>query len=137
MLELNTRSIRAYALRGNAYLAYGKPMRAIADYTEVITLSPAYYSAYNNRGEALFEMGQFRKALSDFKRAVELSRGEPIAVGGLAITFHALGNVEKARYLWNKLVARSPLYKSTAWIQQEFNWTAPLVEEARKMIAKL
>ena len=126
-----------YAQRGNAYMGKGEPDKAVTDYTHAIRLDAASLTAYNNRGEAFFVLRQYRKALADYKQAHNLSVGEPIVLGGLGVTFHALGDVVNAKRAWGRLRKQSPLYEYVAWVQHEFQWPAPQLEEAHKLLAKL
>ncbi len=112
--------------------------RAIADYTEAIRLYPQDAAAYyNNRGEVYFALKQYDQALDDFKKANELMPGNKFALAGLAITHHAMGNVQEARRLWRVLIGMDEQYRDVEWVKTELNWADPLVEEARKLIAGL
>jgi tetratricopeptide (TPR) repeat protein len=80
---------------------------------------------------------QYQLALSDFQKSLDLRPGYYFALAGLAITYHALGQVEEARRLWNELIAEDSRYRDAEWVKKELNWVDALVEEARKLIAKL
>jgi hypothetical protein len=48
-----------------------------------------------------------------------------------------MGEIDEAIQLWQKLVAQNANYKNVEWLRKELDWTEPLVEEARRLIAKL
>jgi tetratricopeptide (TPR) repeat protein len=61
-----------YFWRGDAYLANGEYMQAIADFSTVLSLKPDFASAYNNRGNAYKEKGDFERALADYTEVIRL-----------------------------------------------------------------
>lgn len=129
--------------RGVARRNKGDYDGAIADYTEAIRLNPQYADAYANRGESHFASKQYELSLVDLRQASNLpvfNNTFPLSnfiSGGLAVTHHALGQVDEAKRLWRTLAAQDTRYKDADWVKQELNWAEPLVEEARKLIAKL
>ncbi len=114
----------------------------IADYTQVIKLNPHNGAAYNNRGEFLFASGKITQALSDFERALALRSSmsdyhKRYPLAGLAVTLHALGEISEAITHWRTLLDLDGRYRDADWAGGELNWRPELIEEARKLIARL
>jgi lipoprotein NlpI len=63
----------AYNGRGNAYRAKGDNDRAIADYSEALSIDPKYFPAYFSRGRLYLYGGSIAKAQADFKQMKELN----------------------------------------------------------------
>ena len=57
---------------GAAYARKGDLERAVADYTEVIRLSPSFAPAYVNRGVCYTRGGKHDEAISDYTEAIRL-----------------------------------------------------------------
>jgi hypothetical protein len=55
----------------------------------------------------------------------------------LAISHHASGDVQKAKAYWRLLIGLDNLYSDAAWTGEKLNWHPALIEEARKLVAKL
>jgi tetratricopeptide (TPR) repeat protein len=136
-VRLDPQDAAAYSNRGSARYDQGDYMEAITDCNEAIRLDPEDAIAHNNRGEAYFALKQYGQALEDFKKADDLKPGYNSALGGLAITYHAMGNVQEARTLWRVLIRMDAQYRDAEWVKTKLNWADPLVEEARKLIAGL
>jgi tetratricopeptide (TPR) repeat protein len=136
-LRINPDYIKAYWARANSNFARKDWEASINDLSELIVRNPNDYSAYNNRAEAYFTIGGFALALSDYQRANELFPNDSIILAGLAITYHALGQTDHAKQLWQSLVAEEADYQHADWVQRAHLWAEPLVEEARKLIARL
>lgn len=60
--------------RGESYLKIGKFAEAVADFSEVLKMSPAYDKAHYNRGLAYKQSGKYETAILDFDR--ELRQAE-------------------------------------------------------------
>ncbi len=127
----------AYAGRGIAYEKKGDHNRAINDYTEAIYLDPQGDDTFSNRGESYFAIKKFAEALADFKRANELRPAFNMTLAGMAITHHALGELQQANAIWQLLLKLDTRYRDADWVGKEHNWRPELIEEARKLITKL
>ncbi|MFN8371594.1 MAG: tetratricopeptide repeat protein [Anaerolineae bacterium] len=127
----------AYNGRGNLYLTTGDFDAAVADFNEAIRLNPQAAPAYSNRGEAYFAKGLVEDALKDFHDAHQLDPNYEYPIAGLAITYHALGQVADAKSYWHKLSLLKPWFTDVDVVSKELHWAAPLVAEARKLVAKL
>jgi tetratricopeptide (TPR) repeat protein len=136
-IEIDPQYVDAHINRGVIYYSEGKSDSAIADYINAIELAPQNAMVYNNRGEAYFQQGKYRNALADFEKANSLSPGDNFVLAGMAITHHALGNVDEAGRLWRVLVAIDKRYLDAEWVKTELGWHDVLVDEARKVIAAL
>ncbi len=55
------------------YIKTGDYVKDIADFTEVILLSPNDAEAYYNRGCAYVKMSDYDKAISDFTAAIQIN----------------------------------------------------------------
>jgi tetratricopeptide (TPR) repeat protein len=136
-ISINPRYFRAYNNRGVAKRHKNDFDGAMSDYNQSLYLNPQYPSAYHNRGELYFILSKYKTALEDFNNANRLRSNYNITLAGLAITHHALGNIDEALKLWRQLLEKDELYRDTEWVRKELNWTEPLVEEAKKLIARL
>lgn len=125
-----------YNNRGNARARTGDVEGAIADYDTAVHLKPDYAMAYSNRAEVFFTLARFDEAMEGFKKADELQPSFKCAAG-LAITHHAMGNVDEGRRLWQGLAEQDSGFKDADWVKGELNWAEPLVNEARKLLAGL
>jgi tetratricopeptide (TPR) repeat protein len=136
-IRLNPQDTDAYYSRGISRYDKGDLDGAIADYSEAIRLNPTFASAYNNRGELYFANKQYQEALSDFEAANSLLPYYQMTRGGLAISHHALRQIEQAQTIWRSLISDDARFQDAEWVRQELYWAEPLVEEARKLIATL
>ena len=136
-IRLNPLSVNAYLGRGGAYYHKGHMRKAIADYREAIRLNPEYSTTYGNLGEVYFAAKKFVDALSNFKQANELEPASNITLAGLAITNHALGDLQQAKALWGLLLKLDDRYRDADWVGKEHNWHPSLTDEARKLIEGL
>jgi tetratricopeptide (TPR) repeat protein len=127
----------AYINRGSARFDLGDLQGAIADFDEAIRLDSDDTPAHANRGEVYFELRDYERALKDFRQANELAPTYEYALAGLAITQHALGNLQRAKDYWKLLVGLDHRYQDPEWTGKNLNWHQPLIEEARKLTAGL
>ena len=110
---------------------------AIDDYSKAIQYNPIP-DLFNDRGEVLFAVGryrdeqsrshdrleiEYRDALKDFEKAQAFNPGFLMPIAGMAIAYHALGDVEKAKRLWNSLMGINSNYRNAAWVQATLNWS--------------
>lgn len=72
--ELSTKAQNfAFYYRGDAWYAKQDYDHAIADYTEVIRLSPEFPSGFGQRGNAWFSKQDYDHAIADYTEAIRLS----------------------------------------------------------------
>ena len=62
----------AYYNRGNTHATLDEYDRAIADYTQAITIEPKLVQAYNKRGLVYHEVGRYEEALADYTQAIRI-----------------------------------------------------------------
>ncbi len=60
----------AYYNRGNTHATLNEYDRAIADYTQAISIEPKLVEAYNKRGLAYHSIGLYEEALADYTQAI-------------------------------------------------------------------
>jgi Tfp pilus assembly protein PilF len=68
--------IELYLARAGAWIAKGDFDKALADYGEVIFLSPRQTEAYTGRADIWKKRGDFDKALQDYREALRQSPGD-------------------------------------------------------------
>lgn len=127
----------SYMGRGSTRGMAGDLIGAIDDFTEAIRLKSDDPYSYGSRAEAYFSLQRHEEALRDLLKANDLLPNDSLTCVALAITHHALGNLDEAHRLWNELLATDDHYSDADWVGKEFNWAPPLVEAARKLIAEL
>jgi tetratricopeptide (TPR) repeat protein len=131
------RKLKELFSRARNKSAEGDYEGALEDYSEYIELEPKDTDAYNNRGEIYFELAEYQAALDDFKKANEIAPGEQYTRAALAITHHALGNVEQARQVWSTLVSEDSNFRNITWVKAELDWPPKLTEVAAEVIVAL
>lgn len=137
-IRLDPEMVEAFFARATAFGEKLDWNQAIEDYGQVIRQGTHISEALNNRGEAFFIIGEYKKALLDFEQANKLKHnGFRMAIAGLAITHHALGNPQKANQYWQSLIKRSRKFRDAQWVKKELNWNDKLIEEAKKIIGEL
>jgi lipoprotein NlpI len=90
-LNANQQDVRAYFLRGNAYLDQRCFDLARDDYTRVLALTPDDPIAYNNRGIAYRSLGHPSQAIEDYRQALALYPRYRDAYNNLGLALSDLG----------------------------------------------
>jgi cytochrome c-type biogenesis protein CcmH/NrfG len=85
-------------------------------------------------GEAHFVTGEYDAALTAYATASSLAPLETAPLAGLAVIYHALGQVTQARRMWKMLIARDSRYLDPRWLRTEQHWPQALLAEAKKVI---
>lgn len=67
------KTARDYFMQGDYNYEIGNCRKAIADYTQSITLDPNYPQAYNNRAYTNMRMRNYKDALLDLDKAIQLN----------------------------------------------------------------
>lgn len=57
--------------RGVTLARYAQHLEALADFSRVIELAPAFALARQNRGEVLCQLGRYREAIADYTKAIK------------------------------------------------------------------
>lgn len=91
-----------YIARGNAYLASGRPEKALHDYERALRLKPRLTEIMALKGEALGMLGRYVEALRAFDVAIAAMPSDAEALNGRAIVHIALGHVAKANADWRR-----------------------------------
>ena len=89
---------------GTMYFAQGKAFReqAVAEWTLAAEQDPTYARPHVNLGWHHYDNQRYDEALAEFGRAFELGAEEFRTYMGAAATHLALGNLEKAEYLYRR-----------------------------------
>ena len=122
---------------GNVHWHQGNLDSAVEAYAEVLRIDPERIDACVNCGEIFFELETYELSLDFFTTAHDLDPADPFALAGLGISAHALGDLKSAEAYWKLLTSIDERYRDADWAGQALNWHEPLIEEARKLIAKL
>jgi lipoprotein NlpI len=99
-----------YTNRGVEWRAKGDNDRAIADYTEAISLDPKYAVAYNNRGLAWSAKGDLDRAIADYDSAIQLDPKNALAYDNRGKAWKDKGNYERAIADYNEVIRLDPKY---------------------------
>jgi tetratricopeptide (TPR) repeat protein len=97
-----------YVSRGCSFLALGRCNRALHILDRAIEQDPKYDRALEARGETLYQRGDSADAMRDFKAASALNPDRDAPIIGMAKALLSLGQIEQARQLLNRVLARHP-----------------------------
>jgi lipoprotein NlpI len=97
-----------YGNRGKAYDAKGEPDRAIADYTQAISLNPKSSTFYNNRGIAYRHKGDADRAIADYTQAISLDPKDHEAYYNRGIIYGNKGDVDRAIADYTQAISLNP-----------------------------
>jgi tetratricopeptide (TPR) repeat protein/tRNA A-37 threonylcarbamoyl transferase component Bud32 len=102
-ISMNTPTVSAdadtYFHRGNDAYSEGDYQRAIANYTQAITLQPDDDTAFNNRGASYKAQGDYQRAIADYTQAIKLNPHDA------ADTFYNRGTIYKAQGDYQRAIA--------------------------------
>jgi len=124
MVEANS-----YASRGEYWRLKGDLDQAIADQDQAIKLNPEGSLAHIRRGDTLRYKGAFAAALVSYDEALRHSHDDVAALVGRALTFERMGDPERARKEFERVLA-SPF-------QARVGVYGQAVETARARLAAL
>ena len=99
-----------------------------------MSLNEADFTLHLAQGETHFVAGEYEAALSAYATASSLAPLETAPLAGLALTYHALGQVTQARRVWKVLLSRDSRYLTLRWLRTELHWPDALLAEAKKLI---
>jgi tetratricopeptide (TPR) repeat protein len=138
IIEDHPDDARLFCERGEASRQMDDLSNAVNDFTTAIRLNPEYADAYELRGKAYFLLGQFEYARHDFKTARRLKPSDPSLLISEAISLHGLEQIQKAKELWLSLSEQDRRYEDWDWVEKKIRyWPEPMIQEARKLIARL
>jgi tetratricopeptide (TPR) repeat protein len=112
--EKKEKQAKEYFERGNAYYKQDEYDKAIADYTQAITLKPNYAEAYKNRGYAYDEKDEYDKAIGDFDDAIKLNDGAD-AYYGRGNAYFDKGEYDRAIEDFTKVIRSENDYTTRAY----------------------
>lgn len=98
----------AYYDRGTAYRHQGDPDRAIADFTQAVSLDPKRADAFNNRGLSYQDKADFDRALADYDAAIRINPRYAEAYSNRGLVDIAKGLYEQALTDYGRAVAINP-----------------------------
>jgi protein O-mannosyl-transferase len=109
-INCDSKNIRAYNNRGNAYRFMGKPDLAIADYTTAINLNPMYAEAYANRGLAYWDQRKPEPAIANYTAAITIYPKFDLPYYNRGVIYSNLGKNELAIADFNAALGLNPKY---------------------------
>lgn len=136
-LQISPELLETRILRAAAWNHAGNYAAALAEYNDVVEANPENAIVYNDRGENLFAAGHYAEALDDFQTCIDLEAGIPHPLAGKAAALHAMGDTQQAVEIWRALFERDARFADPGWAGERLNWSEPLVEEARRLAARL
>ncbi|NJK34160.1 MAG: tetratricopeptide repeat protein [Oscillatoriales cyanobacterium SM2_2_1] len=108
-IKIRPNFVKAYMGRGDVYLTQEQYQKAIADYSQVITLVPERAKlAYYKRGLAQTKLGQQETAIGDFLDCLALDNTYGDAYLTLGNTYYKLRDYAKAVATFTECLVRSP-----------------------------
>jgi tetratricopeptide (TPR) repeat protein len=139
--RLNTSVISQRSL---LYAAHSKFEAVVDCCDQLATLCGDHVEILSYRGEARYMLGDHISAFNDFRRATQLSpspvylfqytgRTIATATAGLAVTHHALGQIDEAQALWRDLTAENPRFRDLYWLKDELRWPQAMIDHAAQL----
>jgi len=71
-IAIDSRLVKAYINRSNAYLEQNETKKALGDINTVLVIDPGNATAYNNRGKIYQLQGKYKEAIADYNKAISL-----------------------------------------------------------------
>lgn len=105
---LYTKPFMALTNLGWAWHKKGDDQKALASLEKALKLNPRYSKAYYYAGLIAFEEGRWEDARLDFRRAVRFDHNDMAARYWLGETYFRLGELDKARHLWESITQLAP-----------------------------
>jgi tetratricopeptide (TPR) repeat protein len=101
-VEINKKSITPLLGRGNAYLARGEEIAAIADFETARKLDKKNAQARIGLGKARFNQGYYKKAIKEFKKARSMEPKNPVVHQYLMLSYMAANDVKNVKKSFEK-----------------------------------
>jgi lipoprotein NlpI len=101
----------AYYNRGVEYDGKQDVDRAIADYSQAISIDPKYAVAYNNRGNMHSGKGDVGRAIADFSQAISLDPKYAMAYYNRGNSYSLNGDSDRAIADYSRAISIDPKYK--------------------------
>lgn len=137
LLHLGLETAALYNNIGACFIRLGEYENALNALQNGIMLDPANNLLNSNLGVTYYLQKDYTQALGFYQKAHELAPDVFDSKAGLAVTHHALGNIDESLKLWRELVEKDERYMDVDWVAEEHDLLPPLVDEARKLIEKL
>lgn len=96
--------------RGNARMALGQPLAALADYTLALKCRADYVDAHYNRGLALQQLGRYEEALADYEHVLETRPADAEALNNRGNVLHELKRYAGALAAYESALSVRPDY---------------------------
>ena len=99
---------RNYAALGDYYKDEKIFDKALANYSQAISIRPDKYDHYGDRGTMYFQMQNYTAAINDFNTAIQLKPDAYKVYRNLGSAYGASGNYNQALYNFNKALELKP-----------------------------
>lgn len=107
-LELQPNHDAALALLGKVYADQNDTEEAILFFDRAIEGRPGYWGHYREKGKALLRSGRYQEASQAFARVTELQPDSAWGFQQLGVSFHMIGDLDRALVNYEKAVAIGP-----------------------------
>jgi tetratricopeptide (TPR) repeat protein len=94
--------------RGHSYLFMKQYDKAIADFSQAISLNPKKYEAYGNRGVSYSAKGKYDKAIDDYNQVIFLNPKDEQAYNNRANNYLYKGEYDKAIADYTQAISLNP-----------------------------
>jgi TolB-like protein/Tfp pilus assembly protein PilF len=104
-LSIDDQLDEAYYIKGEYYLANGKPEEALDNYDKALKINPNYFLAYTEKGYILrSQIHDFVQSLEIYPKALALSSGNERAglIRDLGGTYFKVGFIDKAKFYYQE-----------------------------------
>jgi tetratricopeptide (TPR) repeat protein len=91
----------------------------------------------SERGELHLLLGNHAEARDDFAQVVDEGVMFVDALVGLAVAHWCLGDADKARDIWQRLISDDEAYNDTAYLQEQLDWNDTLLALVQQMVEAL
>jgi tetratricopeptide (TPR) repeat protein len=107
---------------------------ALADCNQAVKFGPELHFAYGSRGETYLNMGRYEDALHEFMRSNDFQPDHAFALAGQAVCYFRLGQTDKAKMMWQKLIDTDARYQQADILMGEYHCTPALLDGAREVV---
>lgn len=121
---------------GDAHFKKGEYKKAVAAYTEFLSMKPANEIAIYNRGRAYEELGEYDKALADFKKVLEMNPKSEQALLSIGKNYYRQEDYANAAFQFEKAFEANSQNAQAALLLARANHKAGEVEKAMEFYNK-